>query len=56
MYIMYIKSNFKLKVNLYFQNNVVGIIVLDLEVMLGWVKKEGIFLDMIEFCKNKVII
>lgn len=56
MYTMYIKSNSKLKANLFLQNNVVGIIVPDPEVMPGWAKKEGISPDMTELCKNKVII
>lgn len=53
---MYIKSNSKFKANLYLQNNVVGIIVPDPEVMPGWAEKEGISPDMIELCKNKVTI
>lgn len=51
---MYIKSNSKFKANLYLQNNVVGIIVPDPEVMPGWAEKEGISPDMTELCKNKV--
>lgn len=53
---MYIKSNSKFKANLYLQNNVVGIIVPDPEVMPGWAEKEGISPDMTELCKNKVTI
>lgn len=53
---MYIKSNSKFKANLYLQNNVVGIIVPDPEVMPGWAEKEGISTDMTELCKNKVTI
>lgn len=53
---MYIKSNSKFKANLYLQNNVVGIIVPDPEVMPGWAEKEGISQDMTELCKNKVTI
>lgn len=53
---MYIKSNSKFKANLYLQNNVVGIIVPDPEVMPGWAEKEGISPDMTELCKNKVNI
>lgn len=53
---MYIKSNSKFKASLYLQNNVVGIIVPDPEVMPGWAEKEGISPDMTELCKNKVTI
>lgn len=54
VYIMCIKSNFELKANVSLQNNVVGIIVPDPEVMPGWAEKEGISPDMTELCKNKV--
>lgn len=53
---MYIQSNSKFKANLYLQNNVMGIIVPDPEVMPGWAEKEGISPDMTELCKNKVTI
>lgn len=50
---MCIKSNSELKANVSLQNNVVGIIVPDPEVMPGWAEK-GISPDMTELCKNKV--
>lgn len=51
---MCIKSNSELKANVSLQNNVVGIIVPDPEVMPGWAEQEGISPDMTELCKNKV--
>lgn len=51
---MCIKSNSELKANVSLQNNVVGIVVPDPEVMPGWAEKEGISPDMTELCKNKV--
>lgn len=54
VYIMCIKSNSELKANVSLQNNVVGIVVPDPEVMPGWAEKEGISPDMTELCKNKV--
>lgn len=51
---MCIKSNSELKANVSLQNNVVGIVVPDPEVMPGWAEQEGISPDMTELCKNKV--